>query len=220
LADRFSKGPTPKAAPTSSPAPKKQDTPANPDDVDAREVARVLRAYDGIVQAINDADWKKAGCHDRTKGFDALLQCETEVRDIIVKSVSGKPQSETSTAPCARIVELGYRKYIERQSVYHENFVRWLESNRKKLSAPMASHSLLEACGKSDALCKGKPYDFTFEAQYYDNIGKIECTKSLFVCGTNDDVCTINKVTNRLGLGRDKPSRDGLFVRSTGTRIR
>jgi hypothetical protein len=46
----------------------------------------------------------------------------------------------------------------------------------------------------------------------------VECTKTLYRCDQVDNVCTINKVADRLGLG-DGPARGHLTVRATGDAV-
>jgi hypothetical protein len=82
-----------------------------------------------------------------------------------------------------------------------------------------------DACDSIESVCASKP-DAT-DTKYgagdgasYSRINTIECTAPLFRCGYMDDnVCLVNKVASRLGLGPEATS-DPLFLRSNGQRIR
>lgn len=51
----------------------------------------------------------------------------------------------------------------------------------------------------------------------FERVNAIECTKTLFTCGAHDNVCWVNKVADRLGLGDGRPGP--LSVRATGVAI-
>ncbi|WP_438032205.1 hypothetical protein [Sorangium sp. So ce204] len=199
--------------------PAVQNETVSPDDAEAGEVVQVMRAYYGLAQTINKADFKAAGCNDKTVGFAALLDCnQNSLREIIAVK-SQVPSEGAAKAACGREVEAAHRKFIDGQVKYHQAMVSWLEANRLRLTPALVNKALGAACSSSAALCKGRPYDFAYEAEWY-GIGKIECAKRLFQCGPSDNVCSINKVASRLEVGPEPYHSDGLFVRSTGKRIR
>ncbi|WP_437783594.1 hypothetical protein [Sorangium sp. So ce1097] len=199
---------------------------AQPADLEADDVVRVLRALYPIGQAVAAADWDWSTCHDETVGFDALLSCAKAAHTKIRALQAKMPAATVASSACGKDIEQAHRAYIDGQERYHADVVAWLEQHRAALTPALRRRSLPDgACDAAQKACDAMPIDVAskYGAEHgasYARVNMIECTKQLFVCGSTDNVCYIGKVADRLGLGSDGAPRDGLLVRSTGRRLR
>ncbi|WP_437643745.1 hypothetical protein [Sorangium sp. So ce362] len=196
------------------------------DDAEADDAVRVLRAYYGIGQAVAAADWRWAKCHDETKGFDPLLDCAKSVGADIQALRARIPAPALATSSCGHEIEGAHRRYVEAQERFHADVVAWLEKHRAALTAPLKRAALPDgACDAAPKACEAQPIDASEkygpgDGASYARVNGIECTKRLFTCGAADNVCFVNKVASRLGLGPEASRLGDLTVGSTGRRIR
>ena len=193
------------------------------DEEAAADVVRAMRAYYELGLAVAAADWKWATCHDETVGYDALLACERAVHAEI-QVLRAKLPAASAASPCSREVEEVHCAYIDGQARFHADILAWLEANRATLAPAMRRKTLGNgACDVAQKACDARPVDAAekYGSVYgasYARVSTVECTQRLFQCGAEDNVCHLNKVAERIGLGPDA-RRGDLAVRSTGQRI-
>ena len=194
-----------------------------PPDEAAKDVAIVLKGtYPLSCKAAGaTSDW--ATCHDETKGFDNVLRC-AKAAQTKARSVVARVPSDTPRSTCGKAIATASRGVVMTAAKMLDDVVAWLEKHRAQLMGPMANAALSDAC---DAVnCDDMPNEFTapYEGASYARVMGVNCTKTLFQCGTAaDNVCWINKVADRLGLACDPTENktdSPLSVRSTGMRIR
>jgi hypothetical protein len=194
------------------------------EDAEADDAVRMLRAYYDLGQAVAAADWRWAKCHDETVGFDALLACEKGVLAEVHGLRARMPPGASATSTCGHEIEDAHRFYADGQERLHSDLVAWLEKNRAALVPAMRRKALPDACSAAAKACDSRPTDASerygaIHGASYARVNAIECTKRLFKCGAADNVCFVNKVASRLGLGPEANRSGDLAVRSTGRRI-
>lgn len=195
------------------------------DDAEADDAVRMLRAYYELGQAVAVADDRWAKCHDETVGFDALLACAKGVHEEVARLRAKLPPVRAASGACGHEVEGAHRAYIEGQERFHADVVAWLEKYRTALARPLSRAALPDgACDAAPKACEAQPivYAETYGAgdgASYARVNGIECTKRLFRCGPADNVCFVNKVASRLGLGPEAKRSGDLSVRSTWRRV-
>lgn len=214
--------PPPVVAKASPAAPSEGPEVLQPDEA-AKDVASVLRAtYPLSCKAAGaNNDW--ATCHDETKGFDNVLRCAQGAR-AKAKALASRIPADTARSTCGKTIGAASRGVVTSTAKMLDDLVAWLEKHRAQLVGPMATAALSDACDTVN--CEDMPSEFApaYEGASYRHVMEVECTKTLFQCGTaRDNVCFINKVADRLGLSCDPTENktdSPLSVRTTGTAIR
>lgn len=200
-------------------APTESATKTPPEETEAADAVQVIRRLYPLGQSIGAEDWKWATCHDETKGYTALLACERGVSQRIADLAKSLPPEAIATQACGRTIEAAHRQYIQGQAAFHADHLAWLERLKPKLTVPMAGKSQSDAC--DEKLCADEPHDFqpkygAPDGANYGHVNSVECVKELFDCAPpTGNVCWINKVANRLGVGPE-PKPGAVTVKATG----
>ncbi len=191
-------------------------SPASADDADADDAVTVLRAYWPIGLQAAQADSKWSTCHDETKGYDPYLKCLTEAYTLVFAANRRLDDAPHASRVCGKEIETAHRDYLAAQLKLFDDRLKWTKAARAELVPRMAAASIWDAC-QPDGSCKGQPIAGVAgePATDYSRIMNVGCTKTLFRCDKADNVCWINKVAARLGLGPDKPGGT-LFVHKSG----
>lgn len=199
-----------------------------PADEDADETIAVLRALQPLVCEAHGAEWAWATCHDETQGYDHVLSClDKSARD--ARAAADRFKAVGAKASCASSTESASAEVIKLTPVFLEAELAWLKSKKGALAGRLASKSLSDACYEEPA-CKDKPsqFDDRWKDMSLLKLNSLECTKTLFRCGTqSDNACVLAKILPRLGLmckasdnRTGSAPQDALFVRATGRKLR
>jgi len=170
-------------------------------------------------QAKREAQFKASGADE--EAYDAVgtlrifwplayevagHQCENSTRVCLKanlprmqEAAQKVPAEQVSQGSCGKEIEDRSRRFINGRLAFAKDMLDFLERKRAE-----------------------KPVDFEPEYPDWPTINGVECTKTLFQCGPTNNVCWVNKVADRLGLGTGKSfgsshPNDRLLVRSTGT---
>lgn len=180
------------------------------DDAEADDALRILRAYYPVGRKVRRAHSKWNACMEETQGYAAFLNCVEAMA-----AIAGAAERKLSTMPhgqgeCGLEIEQAHRREIEATAKQHRDWLAWTQAHRSELRRRMRTKSLLAGCSldSGEPPCEGRP-----RANVDPVVLVVECTKRLFQCGLPDNVCSINKVADRLGI-TDAP-KTGLRVRST-----
>ena len=204
-----------------------QDAPAAPttpppsaDDAEADDAVRVLRVYYPIGRAVGDEDWRSAGCFDRTVGYEELAACIESVASKIRGYAATMPDGPLARYACGHEIETVHRAYVTAQAAFRSASYDWLKANRARLEPRMRTKPLHGACS-GQKFCESRPLigadPWSFETGW--DSSRIKCTTVLFEClPGHGNVCWVNKVADRLGLGKDRHPGP-LLVKSTGRRL-
>lgn len=175
----------------------------------ALDALKAIRLHYELAGKVNGADWDTAGCRDTTVGYEALMACERRAMLKIASLNAQLPATSTSQFACGLEIERRAREYVAAVVDHHTAYVKWLDASRGRLTRPMSSRSLREACRKSRTLCSGEPI---LDASLYE-LNSVQCTTKLFTClPGNNNTCWINKIADRLA----DPRPGQLLVKATG----
>jgi len=192
--------------------------PARPPGKESRIAATAIKKFYPVDCNAWAALWAWAGCHDETKGFDKVLACATDSRSTAHKAQDALPAAQVSPAQsCGADIERESRSMVTLTVKYFDDLVAWVTAHRATLTGPLSTQSLHDF-SSSDALgslLTGMPHNYD-EPYRGDNdvlnfgiVNHIECTKTVFRCGRDDEnVCGIQKVAPSLGAACSLPSGD------------
>lgn len=215
---------TPIAAPAPAPEPIATQAPQPRKRVDeAPETAMALATYHPVACRIGAADWSFGTCHDDVNGYGNSLACVRKALAAAKAELPKTPSADDATG-CAGSIRKGIRESGDVTARFLADFVAWMEANRGALQTAMARKPLSEACDDLEDVCSLKPsqYDPKYDGYGYAHVQKhAQCTKSVFVCGTDDNVCWLPKVASRLGVACDpnENTTGPLLSRATRQRI-
>jgi hypothetical protein len=214
--------PSSAAAPTST-AVSAPPAPQHPDELAAIDVVRVLRAHYKTAQDIGSPDFAIAGCNDKSNGYQALVDCSTPHVEAI-KAISAKATpAGVATSPCGKELETALATFITMTTTYNIDHYRWLLDSKARLAPAMAGKNVSDACERLGKFCDTRPRNYQpkyAKASTFEPIMSVNCVKTLFQCGPAGNVCWVNKIADRLGIGERAPASSGdLKVRATGRTI-
>jgi hypothetical protein len=187
--------------------------PALTPEADVQGAVAALRTFWPIARQMSSSNFRLAGCQDGTEGYAAFKQCLEEVRERIDEGARFTRSAVKPTTGCAHEISSAIVDYVDANEKWIMAFNGWLAANEVALRKAMIGRPLTQACRgrfKCDAQDLNGP---TFESA-----SAIQCTKAIFSCGSLSNVCWVNKVADRLGIGDGRPG--ALTVRATGAPIR
>lgn len=184
---------------------------------EARDTVAVLRALYPPAIGIASESAKVDHCHDEAIGFDKLAACASSVAPEIVRLSKLVPAKPIATTPCGREVEGALRSYMTAHMNYRAATFNWFTEHKAELGRLMVGRTFPDVADQikdpepnewSDAYGPGHPAS-------WGSVMKVECTKRLFTCTQEANVCWINKVADRLGLSAESKVDQPLYVRGT-----
>jgi hypothetical protein len=122
----------------------------------------------------------------------------------------GRATPSVPTTACSLQISEAVSTYAAAQQRYLLAFANWFKAKEQKLRPAMRNKSLIEAC-RGPVACDGF---YEIPTADFSRVMGVSCTESLFTCGPTDNVCSINKVADRLN-----GSAGRLAVRSTGRAV-
>lgn len=182
-------------------------------------------------KARKDVDACKAPSQGRTT-YDKITACVDEALASMRRLDGALPPDKAKTE-CGKTVEGNVRKDVKGTINYLEETREWLTANGKAIKRTLAASGTLRdgVDGAPGAPWEGTTWDKkndpdgmkTFDRGTF-NMKFYECTKRVYQCGhMSDNVCWVNKVTDRLGLACDPSTNkvssspnDVLHERATG----
>jgi hypothetical protein len=181
-------------------------------DREADDAVKAIKSLWPPAQAITRADFALATCGDTTKTYDAMRACLVTTLETTATAVSslGGATPSVPTSACALQISRAISTYAAAQQGYLLAFANWFKANEQKLRPAMRSKSLIDAC-RGPVACDGF---YEIPTANFSGVMGVSCTESLFTCGPRDNVCSINKVADRLD-GSSGP----LTVRATGRAV-
>ena len=216
------------SAVTAPTAAKVTPAPRAAADADANDAMRAIVSAYPVACAAQKAESAWAKCHDKTKGYDAVLKCARDCASIATDAATRLP-ARIAKLPCGTTIEQSCAGVVTTSATFFPEVVAWLEKSKAKLSPKLSGKSLYEACGDAEGLCDDEPEESSekYQALGWGNVMGVDCTKALFQCGIDkENVCWINKVADRLGAScepaevKTSPQpADVLYARRTGHRM-
>lgn len=134
------------AAPPPAAAPERPRMP-EPDEV--REVVRLLWPF---ARRVEDADWRWAGCHDKTAGFEAVQACLKDALKQAEEQKAKMPGLRTAS-DCGKAVEAAHRRFIDGRIAYLKDTEAWMDKNTPRLKGALSGKPL----GDLPSAPAGKP---------------------------------------------------------------
>lgn len=132
---------------------------APPPPSEADEVRLVVRTLYPATDKVGAAEWRWAGCHDKTVGFAAsracLVSALTEAETIAAKF----PMVPVVKTACGNDLVRAHQKFVDDRIALMRGQLAWVDANAAKLRPRMAAKSMHEAYADSEDWAGEKPAD-------------------------------------------------------------
>jgi len=177
----------------------------------ALEVANILITHNGVYKPSIDS----FSCYE-LKGYESVLSCYRKKLSWAKQLNDKFGKFSTPRSFCGKEVQSGYLSFTKDTLEHLTKKVKCFKDHKKELQQKLSIHTDGSGSVMYDEICQDKSLSL---APGWSAIGSVNCTKDIFVCGHSKNVCWINKVQSRLGLGGDTKSSSPLKVKKTGARI-
>lgn len=205
-------------------------TTQNKDDLEAQELALVIKTKYPIVLSVGDQQSKWAKCHDETLGFQNMKNCLQECSQKIdkIKGVILTHQLSPTSQSAIDVNNL-FDEFVITNSFLFDDRLKWVQKNEQRLQLLMSNKSLWKACD-GGINCHDEKNSFPLEDGLYakaswGHISKAsEYTSKIFICGIKENWCSENKVASRLKVNPEETCNENipyckLLVRATGKEL-
>ncbi|WP_437878150.1 hypothetical protein [Sorangium sp. So ce513] len=149
------------------------------------EVSEVIQVLWPHARKVDKADFRWAGCSDRTVGFDASRACLEGVLKEIEDLRAKLPAKLKVQSKCGIDAEKAHRDFVDGRVAYLGDHLAWMDKNAATLKRLMFSKSLSNAwSAMSDAAQKSRPLDLANE-KYTKGllvITTLPCMQSVLSC--------------------------------------
>lgn len=202
----------------------------NKDDLEAQELALVIKTKYPIVLSVGDQQSKWAKCHDETLGFQNMKNCLQECSQKIdkIKGVILTHQLSPAAQSAIDVNNL-FDEFVITNSFLFDDRLKWVQKNEQRLQLLMSNKSLWKACD-GGINCYDEKNSFPSEDGLYDkaswmHVSKAsEYTSKIFICGTKENWCSENKAASRLKVNPGETCNNNipyckLLVRATGKEL-
>ncbi|WP_437798907.1 hypothetical protein [Sorangium sp. So ce693] len=144
------------AAPTQLPPPR-----ALTEKEEVRAVAQFMWPH---ARKVDAADFRWAGCSDRTVGFDASRSCLEGILKEVEELRSKMPAKLKVQSACGIETEKAHRDFVDGRVAYLRDHLAWMDQNAATLKRAMSNKSLSSAWSAMSGKVKdSRPLDVVNE---------------------------------------------------------